>query len=159
MGCYNTKHPKASVLLSSDDYEVEGSVSMVTVFSTELATPLAVSVWPELVVPTLRTFCARSRVLRRLAATVAEIPWVCAGSVGRTGGGGVGRGVTLGRGMEGVVLVLAMEASVCTSEVRMGVERGSVEEEATEEESAVAGIEGTGDTEVREETNCEGVRL
>lgn len=53
---------------------MEGSVSIVTVFNTELATPLApASTWPEEVVA-LRTFCASSRVLSKLAAAVAEIP-------------------------------------------------------------------------------------
>ena len=122
-----------------------------TVLNTELATP---SACPDVVVLMFKTFCAKSRVLRRLAATVAEIPWVCEGTVEKVGGGGggVGRGVNLGRGMEGVVLVLAMEARVCTREARMGVVRGGV---ATEE--AVEEREGTGD--VRDETNCRLERL
>ena len=127
---------------------------MVTVFNTELAIPLApVSAWPEDDVA-LRTFCASRRVLRRLAAAVAEIPWDWEESIEREGGGGggVGSGVTLGRGVEGVVLVLAMEARVWTREVRMGVVGGRV---GVIEDERV-GREGM---EAREETNWEGVRL
>ena len=85
---------------------------MVTVFKTEPATPalLLLSTCPD-DVPMLSTFCASSRVLSRLATAVAERPGACMLSMGR-GAGGVGRGVTLGRGVEGVVVVLAMEASV-----------------------------------------------
>lgn len=53
-------------------YVVDGSVSIVTVFNTELATPLLPSTCP---VPMLRTFCASSNVLSRFAAAVAEMPW------------------------------------------------------------------------------------
>ena len=71
--------------------------------------------------------------------------------MGREGGGAAGRGVTFGRGMEGVVLVLAMEASVWTREVRMGVER----------DEAIGGMEvrvgREGEPDVRDDTNCDGV--
>ena len=79
---------------------------MVTVFKTELAIPalLLLSTCPA-DVPMLSTFCASSRVLSRLATAVAERPGACMLSMGRGG-------VTLGMGVEGVVVVLAMEASV-----------------------------------------------
>ena len=62
------------------------------------------------------------------------------------------------------MLVLAMEASVWTRELRRGVGRLVCEEEEDEEEEeevecrggVLAGREG--ETEVREDTSCEGVR-
>lgn len=67
------------------------------------------------------------------------------------GGGGVARGVAFGSGMEGLVLVFAMDASVCTREVSMGVVRGGVDDNVE--------LPREGEAEVREETSCDGVRV
>ena len=133
----------------STHYEVGCSFSIVTGFRTEFATLAPPSPCPD---PMLRTFWASMRVLRRLAAAVADSP--CAWELR------LGRGVTFGRGVDEVVLVFAMEASVWTRELRRGVVRLVCEEEEEEEEECRGGVLAgrEGETEVREDTSCEGVR-
>ena len=93
-------------------------------------------------------FCANSRVLSRLAAAVAEeSPWEPRDDRG------VERGVTLGRGVEGVVLVLAIEASVWTRELRRGVVREGVCEGVEEMRGEELGTARAGETELREEAS------
>lgn len=91
------------------------TASSPTLFNTDTESP-TVPAWPEPVF--VSTFCAMMRVLSKLAAAAAERPPLVGG-----GWGGVWARVEMGgEALAGIgdAVVLAMEASVCTSELIMG---------------------------------------